>query len=448
LGAGLDGSIASNVLDLSLDLSELIDMTATMVGTDEFVVLDGISQRRKSANEISLSIFNDDLTYDNYGNWFLYVNNSFAQTISSSNIVDLNAGTNVTISHTGNDVTISATDTDTTYSNGDGIDLVSTIFSHANTSPLGGATEIRYSLTGSTIFDALTIDRFGHITAYETRDLVLSDLGYTGATDADNYSSWTISDGTTSEGITSGAQLNIVGTGATTATYTTANNTLVVNSSDTNTTYSAGSGIDLSGTTFSVAAGGGLTQTATGLEHTDTSTQASVNNSGTTVIQDVTLDTYGHVTALGSTTLTIPADTDINAAQDTATTALYPVMVGASGSAQTAKVTTTKLSFNASTGELTATSYDTSSDINLKKNIQKLENASEKLKQISGYSFDFIDNGKSSIGVIAQEIEKVFPELVHGEEGSKAVAYGNLVALLIETNKDLLKRIEDLEKKI
>jgi hypothetical protein len=56
-----------------------------------------------------------------------------------------------------------------------------------------------------------------------------------------------------------------------------------------------------------ITAGSGLTGGGTGnvtLSHADTSAQASVNNSGATVIQDVTLDTYGHVTALGSTTLT------------------------------------------------------------------------------------------------------------------------------------------------
>jgi hypothetical protein len=72
---------------------------------------------------------------------------------------------------------------------------------------------------------------------------------------------------------------------------------------DANTTYSVGSGISLSGTTFSVAAGGGLTQTATGLSHTDTSSQASVDNNNGTVIQDVFLDTYGHITGIGSTNL-------------------------------------------------------------------------------------------------------------------------------------------------
>ena len=65
---------------------------------------------------------------------------------------------------------------------------------------------------------------------------------------------------------------------------------------DTNTTYSAGSGISLSGTTFS---------------HSDTSSQASVNNSGNTFIQDITVDTYGHITALTSATATASANDDI-----------------------------------------------------------------------------------------------------------------------------------------
>lgn len=53
--------------------------------------------------------------------------------------------------------------------------------------------------------------------------------------------------------------------------------------------------------------GGGALSSNQVISHADTSSQASVNNSGTTVIQDVTLDTYGHVTGLGSTTLSIPA---------------------------------------------------------------------------------------------------------------------------------------------
>jgi hypothetical protein len=72
----------------------------------------------------------------------------------------------------------------------------------------------------------------------------------------------------------------------------------------TDTTYSAGNGIGLAGTTFSVAAGSGLTQDASGLSHADTSSQSSVDNSGATFVQDVTLDTFGHVTGLASVTVT------------------------------------------------------------------------------------------------------------------------------------------------
>ena len=100
--------------------------------------------------------------------------------------------------------------------------------------------------------------------------------------------------------------INLVGGSNVTITETSAGVfSFASTDTNTNTTYSAGNGISLSGTTFSVAAGGGLTQTSTGLAHTDTSSQSSVNNSGNTVIQDVTLDTYGHVTGLASATITL-----------------------------------------------------------------------------------------------------------------------------------------------
>lgn len=58
----------SGNITVAVDLSELTDMTATMTGTDEFVVLDSSAQRRKAANEIDLSIFSDDVTiYESNG---------------------------------------------------------------------------------------------------------------------------------------------------------------------------------------------------------------------------------------------------------------------------------------------------------------------------------------------------------------------------------------------
>ena len=96
-----------------------------------------------------------------------------------------------------------------------------------------------------------------------------------------------------------------------------------------------------------------------------------------------------------------------------------------------------------------------SSDERLKANKIKIENPLDKLSQINGYEFDWIpkegihENKGHDIGVIAQEIEKVLPEVVTTRDnGYKAVKYEKLVALLIESNKELLKRIEALEAKI
>jgi hypothetical protein len=98
------------------------------------------------------------------------------------------------------------------------------------------------------------------------------------------------------------------------------------------------------------------------------------------------------------------------------------------------------------------------SDIRLKTNILLIENPLEKITQIGGYTFDWNSDPELTklhgfkghdIGVIAQEIEKVLPELVTTRDnGYKAVKYEKLVALLIESNKELLKRIEVLESKI
>lgn len=86
-----------------------------------------------------------------------------------------------------------------------------------------------------------------------------------------------------------------------------------------------------------------------------------------------------------------------------------------------------------------------SSDERLKNNIKKIENALEKVEKISGVSFDWNEkSGKtgSDYGVLAQEIEKVLPELVVTRDtGYKAVRYEKLVSLLIEAVKELNKKL-------
>lgn len=96
-----------------------------------------------------------------------------------------------------------------------------------------------------------------------------------------------------------------------------------------------------------------------------------------------------------------------------------------------------------------------SSDKRLKSNINLIENATDKLEQIGGYTFEWVpvegihENKGHDIGVLAQEVEKIAPEVVvTRENGYKAVKYEKLVPILIQSNKELLKRIEALEEKL
>jgi hypothetical protein len=97
-----------------------------------------------------------------------------------------------------------------------------------------------------------------------------------------------------------------------------------------------------------------------------------------------------------------------------------------------------------SSGDITAFS-----DRRFKENIEPLADSLEKLDHIRGVSFTRIDTGDKHIGVIAQEIEAMFPELVSTDAtGYKSVAYGNISAVLIECLKELKQKVKDLESKV
>ena len=81
------------------------------------------------------------------------------------------------------------------------------------------------------------------------------------------------------------------------------------------------------------------------------------------------------------------------------------------------------------------------SDKRAKSDIQKIENALDKIEQLNGYTFTM--NDKRYTGVIAQEVLSVLPEAVTGsEETNYAVAYGNMMGLMIEAIKELKKKVE------
>jgi hypothetical protein len=119
------------------------------------------------------------------------------------------------------------------------------------------------------------------------------------------------------------------------------------------------------------------------------------------------------------------------------------------------------VSASGTAGEIRATNCITSyysSDIRLKENITNIPNAMDKLLQLNGVEYDWTDNyiqahggedgyfmRKHDIGLIAQEVEAVLPEIVaENNEGYKAIKYERVVALLVEAVKELNKEVNEL----
>jgi hypothetical protein len=110
---------------------------------------------------------------------------------------------------------------------------------------------------------------------------------------------------------------------------------------------------------------------------------------------------------------------------------------------------TATFTYNPSTNVLEAGTFNTTSDISLKENICTFENAMDVVAGLRGVRFTWKKNGIKTVGLIAQEVEKVLPELVgeNVDTGIKSVSYANMVAVLIEAVKELKAEIEELKKR-
>ena len=100
-------------------------------------------------------------------------------------------------------------------------------------------------------------------------------------------------------------------------------------------------------------------------------------------------------------------------------------------------------------GTVNAANFNTTSDATLKTNVETLTGSLDAVKAMRGVSYDWIENGNSEVGVIAQEVEEVIPDVVStNDQGIKSVKYGNLVGVLIEAIKEQQQRIEALEAQL
>ena len=96
-----------------------------------------------------------------------------------------------------------------------------------------------------------------------------------------------------------------------------------------------------------------------------------------------------------------------------------------------------------------APNFNTTSDVRLKDNIRTFESAMDVVSQLRGVRFAWKETGVETVGLIAQEVEKVLPELIgtNADTGLKSVSYSNMVAVLIEAVKELKAEIEELKKR-
>lgn len=138
--------------------------------------------------------------------------------------------------------------------------------------------------------------------------------------------------------------------------------------------------------------------------------------------------------------ITITDETSANASY-------YPMLSVGTSSGNSANVSSTKLTFNPSTGLLTSTDYNSSSDMTLKQDITPIQNPLDIISQLTGFGFTWKDSKQKAYGLSAQEVEKVIPDIVRDRpDGTKGINYMNLTAFLIEAIKDLKQEVTELKK--
>ena len=168
-------------------------------------------------------------------------------------------------------------------------------------------------------------------------------------------------------------------------------------------------------------------------------TAGGINVTNLTASQTITANSFvGNGSGLTGAGSTVFIDTTTN--QE-----FFPLFTATtSGTITASGISTSKLKYNPSTGAMTATDFNSTSDLNLKENIKTIENSLDTLTQLRGVSFDWKETGRSSYGVIAQELQEILPDLVKNGE-VKSVNYNGIIGVLIEAIKELKKEVEELK---
>ena len=190
------------------------------------------------------------------------------------------------------------------------------------------------------------------------------------------------------------------------------------------TTVNANNGISISSGSLSLTSGN-ITLTAGGLTASAGTVSASTI-SGTSITGTISTAAQTNITSVGT---------------------LSNLQATSMGVGQTADGTTGN--FRCTGTIIAGGNIQSTSDASLKTNIVTISDALSKALALRGVMYDRISNGAHEMGVIAQEVEAIIPELVFtNAEGIKSVAYANTVALLIEAIKEQQQQIDELKAKV
>jgi len=176
---------------------------------------------------------------------------------------------------------------------------------------------------------------------------------------------------------------------------------------------------------------------------TSTGTATAVNISSTKL-------TFQPSTGTLAATIFSGSASNIATTLTTTNSTFYPTFVSSnSTTTNQAPNVATAFTFNASTGTLTSTIVTASSDERLKENVRPITGALDLVQQLAGVIFNRIGQTDDEIGYLAQQVEKILPQVVHtAADGMKSIAYGNIVALLSEAIKEQQAQIEELKGRL
>lgn len=122
--------------------------------------------------------------------------------------------------------------------------------------------------------------------------------------------------------------------------------------------------------------------------------------------------------------------------------------VGVGVSVYTDGTTNEEFTYNPSTGTLKVKEFDSLSDARLKTDIVEIEDALSKVDSLRGVEYNWKNGSGASVGIIAQEVQEVYPQLVSDSGSRLTVNYNGLVGLLIAAVKELSSEVSDLKSQL